>query len=309
MEKIYFKHAYYLKLGRQGLWEDDLKDGRKARIGWSDIDIEDILKENWDKIKGEIEEDYKIRGKKTGATQDFNALQIFCKATDEDVFITFHYGKLYWCILDNSDVLQDEISKFRTTKIRWCSTDIKGKSLEISHISGMITKTQGFRGTLCKIEELDTLSRIINSEKKPIVEKIEKAKLDLCKFLNAALIELHPYDFEVLVDLIFQQSGWRRVSKVGGNMKDFDLELEDPISKERYKVQVKVSAGLADLKSYAEDFDGADFHKLFFVVSKPDKTLAVYNNEFENVQLLTGLGLAELIIDLGLTNWVLQKIF
>lgn len=308
MKKILFKNAYYLKLGKQGKWEDVLIEGTKARIGWVDISLDDINNRNWQKIKFEIEKDYKIRGKKTGATQDFNALKLFCEATIDDIFITFHYGKLYWCFLDNTKVQEDNVSKYRTTKIKWNSTDINGKPLNTDKISGKITKTQGFRATLCKIDETETLSRIINSEKNALVNEIEMQKSALCKSIERAVMNLHWSDFEILTDIIFRQSGWHRTGKIGGNMKDFDLELEDLITKEKFKVQVKSKAGVKEFEEYAEKFEGLDFHKLFFVVFKPEKSLVNYNNNYENVQILSGLRLAEFIVDLGLTNWVLQKI-
>ncbi|HNW99702.1 MAG TPA: hypothetical protein PKK00_14945 [Bacteroidales bacterium] len=308
MEPINFKRAFYLKLGEQGKWEDDLKNGDKARIGWSDIDINDIQKKDWAKIRLEIEKDFKIREKKNGATQDFNALKSFCEATDEDIFITFFDGKLYWCVLDNTIMQQDEKSKFRTTKMKWTCNAIDGKILYINQISGRISKTQGYRATLCSIEEKDTLKRIINAEKSPIIDQIEKKKAELCDFIQKAFAELHWKDLETLADLIFRQSGWRRISRLGEKMKYVDLELEDPITKDLYQVQVKASAGKQEFEEYAEQFTGLGYKELFFVVFKPDRSLLKLHNYPENVTLLTGQVLAELIIDLGLLNWVTQKI-
>ncbi len=139
MEKITFRDAFYIKLGKQGLWEDELNIGEKARVGWKNIDLSDIHNKNWDRIKETIKEEF---GVKQGATQDYNALKSFCDATSDDVFITFSNGKLYWCTLENTQVDQDDISKFRTTKIKWNDSDIKGKTLYINQISGRITKTQ-----------------------------------------------------------------------------------------------------------------------------------------------------------------------
>lgn len=308
MQTIDFKRAFYLKLGEQGKWEDDLKDGNKARIGWSDIDINDIQKKDWAKIRKEIENDFIIRGKKNGATQDFNALKSFCEATDDDIFITFYDGKLYWCVLDNTSAQEDRISKFRTTKIKWTCTAIDGKTLFINQISGRISKTQGYRATLCSIDEHITLKRIINSEKSPIIDQIKQKKSELCEYIQKAFVELHWKDLEILADLIFRQSGWRRISMVGGKMKYIDLELEDPITKDLYQVQVKASAGKQEFEEYTEQFTGLGYKKLFFVVFNPDSSLLKLQSCSENVELLTGQVLAELIIDLGLLNWVTQKI-
>jgi hypothetical protein len=307
MEKINFENAYYLKLGKEGSWEDELQIGNKARISWLKVDLIDIQNKHWDKIKKDIENDFKERNKEKGATQDFNALKSFCEATENDIFITFFNSKLYWCVLDNSKIQQDDISKYRSTKIKWNCKNINDKLLNINQISGKISKTQGFRATLCKIDEKETLKRIINDEISPIANEIIKNKENLSKSILKAITELHWKDCEILTDLIFRQSGWRRISLNGENMKSIDLELIDPITKELFQVQVKASAGKKDFLEYAEKFNNKGIHKLFFVTYNPDKSLFNYKNNYDNVQIIIGLELAELIMDLGLTNWVLDK--
>lgn len=308
MDKINFKRAFYLKLGKQGVWEDELKKSDKARIGWSNIKTLDIQEKNWEKIRNLIDIDFQTREKKTGATQDYNALKTFCEATENDIFITFYKGKLYWCILDNLGLQEDELSKFRTTKISWNCTNIKGETLYTNKISGRISKTQGFRATLCKIEEKDSLYRIINAETNPIIEQIIQKKNELASHLEKAFKELHWSDHEVLADLIFRQSGWRRISLIGEKMKYIDIELEDPITKDLFQAQVKASAGKSTFEEYAEEYTGKGYNKLFFVTFNPEISLLKYENNYDKVQLLVGKDLAELVIDLGLTNWVLDKL-
>ena len=308
MDKVSFKEAFFIKLGKQGRWEDELDNGNKARIGWSNIDTGDIQNENWSKIKQIINQDFSERGKKTGATQDFNALKSFCDATDNDIFITFYDSKLFWCFLSNEKLHQDEFSKYRTTSLNWSCRNIKGEIIYINKISGKISKTQGFRATLCKIEEKESLLRIINAERSPIVEQLEIKKTELNNCLQEALSELHWKDCEVLADLIFRQSGWRRISTLGESMKYVDIELVDPITKDLYQVQVKAAATINDFEDYAEKFTGNGFKKMFFVTFNKNTPLNDYSHNYDNVQLLTGNKLADLIIDLGLTNWVLDKL-
>jgi len=210
--------------------------------------------------------------------------------------------------MDNSKIQEDEFSKYRITKTNWSCKDIKNKTLHVNQISGKISKTQGFRATLCKIEEKDALLRMINGESSLIVEQIKQNKIELNNSLQSAFTELHWKDFEILTDLIFRQSGWRRISFVGENMKFVDLELVEPITKDLYQVQVKASADIKDFKDYAERFSGGVYRKLFFVSFNQNSTLVNYKHEYENVQLLAGSVLADLIIDLGLTNWIIDKI-
>ena len=200
-----------------------------------------------------------------------------------------------------------KLQKYRTTKINWSCTDIEGKILYLTQISGKISKTQGFRGTLCSIQEIETLTRTINALKDPLLKEIESRKSNLLESIHKAISTLHWHDMELLTDLIFRQSGWRRLSMLGKSMKFMDLELEEPITKNRYQVQVKAKAGKKDFEDYADEYTGLGYHKLFFVVFSPEKNLLGKRNLYPNVELITGNKLSELIYDLGLTDWVLQK--
>lgn len=308
MKKIDFDNAFYLKLGRKGSWESELENGNKARIGWSNISLGDIKNKNWEKIRKDIELDFESRDKKKGVTQDYNALKSFCEATENDVFITFSDGLLYWCMLSSDKIQEDTISKYRYLKDNWRNTDIKGNVLRINSISGKITKTQGYRATLCSIDEKDALKRIINCEANPIVADINQKETELQNLLVIAFSELHWKDCELLTDLIFNQSGWKRISIVGKSMQYMDIELENPITKERYQVQVKAMASAKDFINYAEKFSKKNYNKMFFVSFSNDVSLEEYKNEYENVVLLKGIELAALIITLGLTSWVVDKI-
>lgn len=308
MLKLDFKRAYYLKLGESGAYETELNDGIKARIGWKNIDIADIITNNWNRIFSDIKKDFQDRSKNTGWTNDYNALKTFCEITENDVVITFANSKLYWCKLSNEPIQKDNISKFRNTQLKWSSQNIFGKELYINEISGKITKTIGFKATLCNIDEIETLKRIINGERNPIVIEIENKKNEIIHLLLEALSNLHWKDFEILTDLIFRQSGWQRISMLGESMKYADLELEDPITKDKYQVQVKASAGINEFEEYAKNFINSNFRKLFFVVFQPKNELINYKHNYENIQILTGIELCKMIIDLGLMNWVLNRI-
>lgn len=313
MESIDFEDAYYIKLGLKGVWENELKQGGKVRIGYSYIKTQDILNENWTKIKNEIKLVYEQQNKsdvakKAGATLDLNALKAFCKADDNIIFITFSDNKLWWCKLKDGKLKEDEISRYRETKIGWHNTDINGTLLNLDQISGKLTKTQGFRATLCKVKEIPTLKNLINSQNSENFNEINKAKSELIKKIQKCLGDLHWNDFELLVDLIFHQSGWKRISVLGEKIKSIDMVLEDQITKDRYQVQIKSSASVQEFRKCAEEFTGLGARKLFFVVHDDKNLLELNNKNFPNVELILSEKLAEMIVDLGLTNWFVSKI-
>ncbi|MGA3284612.1 MAG: hypothetical protein ABSD57_09170 [Verrucomicrobiota bacterium] len=106
---------------------------------------------------------------------------------------------------------------------------------------------------------------------------------------------------------IFRGAGWRRVSLLGETMKYVDLELEEPITGDLYQVQVKSRASLAEFKEYAENFSGAGFRKLYFVVHTPTGN---WNDQktLENVELWLPKQVARMVVEFGLTNWLLKKV-
>ena len=72
--------------------------------------------------------------------------------------------------------------------------------------------------------------------------------------------------FVDLVDLIFQRSGWPRVSRLGGNQKLIEFELENPVTGERSFAQVKSQASQNTLDDYAARFDrDTGYRQMFFV--------------------------------------------
>jgi len=91
-------------------------------------------------------------------------------------------------------------------------------------------------------------------------------------------------------------------------MKYVDLELEEPITRDQYQVQVKSVADLPEFKKYAERFAPGGYRKLYFVVHTPTRGLVEGSVGNPNVELVPPRRLAEMAIDLGLVNWLLHKL-
>lgn len=102
---------------------------------------------------------------------------------------------------------------------------------------------------------------------------------------------------------------WKRVSILGQAMKYSDIELEDPINKEMYQVQVKSKATLQDFQTYSGKFASDKYRKLFFVVHTPDSKLAeVVPDSASPIQLVLPNRLAEMVIEQGILGWLMDKI-
>lgn len=298
-------NAYYVKLGRNGIWEESSLKKGIIRIGWKRQALADINGGNWNKIQKQLEKEASDKGT---ATRDCHALRMLCESTSEDIWITFHASHLWWCKVTAPHIRQDGMSKFRKVD-RWRCEDIFGGPLLITQIPGRIAKLQGFRGTICKVRECDELARLINRQYSPEYTAVLYSKEDLCRHVEAGLRRLHWKDFETLVDLVFRASGWRRVSILGETMKFSDIDLEEPITGEMYQVQVKSTATVRDLQEYKNAFAGGKYKKLFFVVHTPDRKLAETSHvDDADVQIVLPRQLAQMVVESGLINWLLNKI-
>ncbi len=125
---------------------------------------------------------------------------------------------------------------------------------------------QGFRGTICTVKEAKYLVNKINGIEPVEVKEADAALLQLQEKVEAIIRSLTWQDFEMLIDLIFRQAGWQRVSVLGGTMKTLDLELISPITNERYGVQVKAKADLSVFEKYKMEGmnDMQGFTKFYF---------------------------------------------
>ncbi|MFX0195852.1 MAG: hypothetical protein ACFFCW_07005 [Candidatus Hodarchaeota archaeon] len=305
MQAINFDKAFYIKLGRYGKWEDSSISESKLRIGWGQQDLEDINQGRWEVIREQLSRESSDKG---AVTRDLNALRLICESTSQDVWITFYASRLWWCRVGSATILEDKISKYRKVRGSWSDCDIHGNILFINRIPGGLSKIQGFRGTACRVKELETLRRLLNDEQSPEYRNIEQSRRTLIQSVRLGIKKLHWKDFETFVDLLYRESGWRRVSMLGETMKYADLELEDPITRDQYQVQIKSRATLADFKSYSKQFRGQGYRKLYFVVHSPDQKLARFQGHSPDIELVLPDRLSEMAVNLGLVDWLMNRI-
>ena len=317
MEELTFKNAYYIKLGKEAEWVEECLRDNIIRIGWSAVkNVEDINNGNWETIKEIINWDFKKEGKKNGATQDFNALRFFCDATHDDIFITFYNGFMYWCtstektILEKTTHLPEKTARYRQCN-GWSNKPLgRGKkAFHVNDLSGNLTKTQGFRGTICKLKEdqVNILKRLINGKPNEDVAKIQTNQKEIICLIEKLNKHLHPKDCEILADLIFQRSGWQRISILGENMPFIDMEYFDPITNTRYAVQVKASCTLDVFNSFVSGINSGSFDKGFFIVFDSLNEKIFEDQIYPKIEIISGQKLANLIFDLGLLNWIMKK--
>jgi hypothetical protein len=118
--------------------------------------------------------------------------------------------------------------------------------------------------------------------------------------------QLHWRDFELLIGLIFDQTGWARLSRIGGSQKSIDLDVKNWASEERAFVQVKSEASQAVLNQSIEEFkDYPHYQQMVFAVHTPSTQL---RTDHPNVHIWADARLAELVVHLGLGTWLETKL-
>jgi hypothetical protein len=153
---------------------------------------------------------------------------------------------------------------------------------------------------------LEYLLKKINGETSAEEERVIKAKDELSESLQDIFKQLHWKEFELLTDLIFREAGLLRVSEVGKQQKDIDLELHSPITDQKIFVQVKSEAGQDDYDDFVK---AAEKHKEcqhFFVVHDPLENL---KNATPNpmVKIWNVEEIARLVVNYGLVDWLIAK--
>lgn len=303
MTAVTASHLYYIKLGRGGDWEaESLRDG-VLRFGYREAPHDLCARGDW---HGVWEAMKTIRSDAGAATRDVNQIRAYYEADEHSIFITFVGGLLYWCRPSGPVELLDDRSHRRQTAEGWRNTSVNGTLLSADRLSGRLLKVQMFRGTICDVRAGDYLLRKLSDQLSPEVAAAEEAERALMTAIVDLMRLLTWQDFELLVDLVFSTSGWRRVSQVGRTQKTVDLELILPSTAERAFVQVKSQATSAALNDYVARLAEADaYDRMFFVWHTGDIT---EESSPAGVILLGPRKLSRMVLDAGLSSWLREKV-
>jgi hypothetical protein len=305
MKKINPRKALYIKLGREGSWERDcIEHDQTLRLGYREASHDFCLKGKWDMVTQQLRA---IRKDLGAATRDVNQIRAFYESDEDVLWVTFYGDRLWWCFSRPQVTQLGDKTKTRPSVGKWISTDITDKPLQISQLSGKLVSMQGFRGTICSVREIEYLVQKINGDEPKAVKAARETQSDLEQKLEVIIRGLHWKDFEILIDLVFRQAGWQRISAVGEAQKTLDLDLLSPITSERYGVQIKSRASMTDFKSYQQQFkDMQGYARFYFVVHTPSRDLE-QSPKSDDFQLLLLPDIARLATKYGLTDWIIAK--
>ena len=114
-------------------------------------------------------------------------------------------------------------------------------------------------------------------------------------------------DFELLVDLLFVNAGWKRIGILGKTEKDIDLDLLMPVNGRRAFVQVKSSSTQAEFNDYLSTFSENDLYdEMYFVVHTLEMELQVKDCG-RPVTVINDAALSKLVVNSGMIEWLIEK--
>ena len=304
MGRITSQKSLFIKLGSGGKWEKECIESNCIKLGYIESDFNACIKKEWNIV----EKHYIESGKSQIATSGYvTQIKYFFEEPEDTIWITFYNNKLWWTKAKSEVFRLDDGTKTRDCLSNWSDKDINGNTLYMENLSGKLLKTQGFRGTICRVEEHEYLLRKINAEESQDVLNAKNNYSILNKSLCVLIKQLTWQDFEVLIDLIFTQAGWQRVSSVGKTAKTLDLDLKAPVTGEKCLVQIKSSSGRKELDDYIKKFKSMDqYDKFYYVCHSFDEEPP--NISDERLKLMFVEEVAELSIDAGLTKWIISKV-
>ena len=294
----------YIKLGPGNAWaEQSLNEGRLT-FGHHGVSHEAAAVGDWDRVR-EVWSGVVSPGK---ANDFLREVRDFYTLGPDCLWITFHAGRMWWAFAETEivpfDAPSDAIgSRYRRVLGGWSSQNIKGEPLVLNDISSRLTKTGAYRQTLCTVQAEDYAIRLINGEESPAICEARQARQDFESALLPLIQSLHQNDFEVLVELIFTRLGWVRVSGIGGQQKDTDFVLEQPITGARALVQIKSEANQTALDAAADALRGHKGDARYIVCHTPHGPLSAP----DGTHLWTRPDLAGRLVQAGLTDWLIAR--
>ncbi len=301
----------YIKLGLGDLWAKDCLQNGVIQLGFrsgSSERFEICRNGNWSALREFFLAEDRTAGT---ATRFTNEVKTFFEDDGSILWITFVEEVMWWGILINepAEQLGDNDSVVRRVDGGWKCHDLKAGRLTKSIVSGALTKFAAYRGTSCNIEE-DIAAyaiRRINGETLAETENATRLQDELKRSVIKLIRNLHETDFEILVGLVFSTSGWQRQGTVGGQQKTIDIDVILPTTLERAFVQVKSSTDQKELDGYINKLDDSSpFDRMFYVYHSV-RGGELIDQQDKRVFLIGPEKLAGLVVDQGLTNWLIRK--
>lgn len=298
----------YVKLGQGGAWAAEAIEQAIIPLGFSQVPHEPCADGDWNKVREMLVTAGRTQG---GASQGVRELRDYYELPDDALWITFADRHLYWAfafaaVVAFRDPAPGGWHRFRPCIGGWSRLNLNGEPLSTTSLSSALTRVAGFRQTICTVERQDYLLRRIRGDEEPLIAEARRVRSELEDVASQMIAALDWRDFEVMVDLLFANGGWRRQSALAAGEVDIDLLLNNPVTGEAAWVQVKSRCDQSVLNDYLERYrrDGSAQH-FFLVVHSPAARLRAPDQP--SFHIWAGPELARTALSAGLLNWLIDR--
>ncbi len=294
----------YVKNGAGGKWWSNAKDKNQIHAGWDGYPDEMILSRDLAGLRAH-------HG--NNQTQDYNALLTLLRAP-EYLWVTIQAGFLWWCTASNEigvdpDGSNETHGHFWLTCDRpWSNKSLNGNLLAVGDLPGAVTQIASYRATVCEPSAATAIRRIILGEKNPAVLATELAKEAFAEAVGVLVKDLHHKDFEILVDLILQRTGWARIANLGGVTEGIDVEAENAATGEIAFVQVKSRTSQSTLNEYIAKFQERRERYARMIFAAHTVEGSSLSTSAGDVHVWDGKRVADLVVTLGLSDWLGRRV-
>ncbi|MBM4231020.1 MAG: restriction endonuclease [Gammaproteobacteria bacterium] len=298
----------YIKLGREAShWKRCLTQNLiwvGFDSGTPDVYL-DALSGRWDEI-------YRYWSSRCKTPRHHtNQTKAFFEDSGDTLWVTFEDGCLYYAFSDGSKPIPDQLEGTKgcirhTDANGWRNCDARSAVLRIDALSGRLTKTAAYRQTICSFDfEVEQyLRRRLAGKVNPMVTRFHKNRRLILGDIEKLIAGLRWQDFETLIELIFSQSGLRRVSRTGGTKKTTDIDLINPVTSETAFVQVKSHTSQKQLSNYIDRklSEKSNVDKMYYVFHTGHASTTT-----EDIVVWDRRDVAAQVFSLGLTDWLVSK--
>ena len=299
----------FIKLGDRGRWERlSVIERQILCFGYdsaNELQHRQAVGRDWRAVRNGWE-----NGERRPAelTKIVNALKAYYLDDGNTLWVTFYGGDLYWCFLEPGEpsALEEDPTKtysYRKVRGAWSRKDCKGRVLNRRTLPGSINAASRNQSATHLLTAADRLLQRINGESPDAVAEVLVRRAALVESVKNLIGELIWQDFELLGDLIAHGSGWRRNNQRGGVEKTIDLDLEMPMTGERAFAQIKAVSSQSELETYIDLSTGRDADRMFYIHNSPNEL----TSENPAVFVIGRDKLAELVVKLGLVDWLIEK--
>jgi hypothetical protein len=219
-----------VKNGSGGGWWQAAKASGQVHAGWRIIPPELLLNPDFAKIEPFIRKEFSDQG---AATRDFKALRCLLDAPSQHVWITVEDVYMWWCtVRDRAEINpngqdQSHGNFWLVCDRPWSNRSLAGRLLAITDLPGTVTAAAGFRGTVSEPQASEAILRVIRDEKNKDVVASRDERVRYEQTIFRVIKQLLWKDFEQLVDLVLDRTGWKRISTLGGTREGIDIEAEN----------------------------------------------------------------------------------